>query len=309
MTAKRLTIVLALACAFTMMFAGVALGAAADGDGYSDPSYGATAATPHMGYTTTTVKCAVCHAVHRAPVAGQVLLRSTVANACTYCHISDNVSTVKVYGQNEANYTGDFDNNHQSSGSVTAGNSSCVSCHAVHGAGSVTTTQTGSGDVATKILKANISTAQNVSGAWSFTVGTDKEGVVTAFCTQCHPYWTNQYDKTASDSSMHIMTATTGDGYSSRNTSATINSSLAVAWTPSTYCRSCHDAGGTDQTGDGTLNENNFPHYTASASRFLKSAASVDTSLSAIGAANPSQDGACLKCHRQNSTTGVGLTY
>ena len=74
-----------------------------------------------------------------------------------------------------------------------------------------------------------------------------------------------------------------------------------VAWKDSTYCRSCHDAGST----------NEFPHYTPGAARFLLSApdfTSYSSAPASIGA-NPSMDGACLKCHKNNATTGVGQTY
>ncbi len=42
--------------------------------------------TPHSDFQLTTVKCAVCHAVHKGEPGGQLLLRTTVADACTYCH-------------------------------------------------------------------------------------------------------------------------------------------------------------------------------------------------------------------------------
>ncbi|MDZ4655851.1 MAG: hypothetical protein U1F44_08255 [Coriobacteriia bacterium] len=302
---KRLAVVLALTCAFTMMFAGVALATWADGTGYASWSTtttpaNATTPTPHAGYTTATVKCAVCHAVHgrSGATAGEALLRGTVGGACEYCHIAANVSNVKVYGGNALNYTGDFNNNHMDGTS-----SKCVNCHAVHSANSISTT--GAGDINTKILLGNIggqyATVIGANATWNFATGSVRDGVVTAFCAQCHQYWAGGYDDDAT-ANMHIMGAAAAN-YA--NTKAT--TTVKVAWAPSTYCRSCHDAGVTD----GASAANNFPHYTAGA-RFLLSAADF-TAFSAgttAAAGDPSQDGACLKCHRNNSTnTGVGFGY
>lgn len=300
MTTKRLAIVLALTCAFTMMFAGVALAAAGAGSsGASDPYAANASGTPHMGYTTTTVKCAVCHAVHRAPAAGEVLLRGTVANACEYCHITNAVSSVHVYDNNTANYTVDLENNHYS-----GAGSRCVDCHTVHAAGAVSTT--GAGDIDTKILKATIGgqsgTVIAANATYSFSTGTDRAGVVTAFCSQCHTYWSNEYDDDAT-AQMHIMGAANASYANSQATTT-----VKVAWAPSTYCRSCHDAGLTD----GASVANNFPHYTTG-DRFLLSAAYAGGATA--GAADPSEDGACLKCHRNDSDAdstadqGVGLGF
>jgi hypothetical protein len=64
--------------------------------GGNNSGVSAGASSPHGAYTTTTMKCAVCHAVHYAapggaPVgAGQTadtLLRMTAGNACAYCHV------------------------------------------------------------------------------------------------------------------------------------------------------------------------------------------------------------------------------
>lgn len=302
MTAKRLAIVLALACAFTMMFAGVAFaaaGALSSGIAGVDPYAASPGGTPHTGYLTTTVKCAVCHAVHRANTTGQLLLRSTVAGACEYCHITGNVATKLVYNSDAATYyTPDLETNH--SGNT---GSTCVNCHAVHGAGAISTT--GAGDINEKILKSTLGVQSGLPATWSFTAGSVRDGVVSAFCTQCHPYWTDQYDMGAG--TMHVMGAASAD-YKSKNASSTVAASTTVAWAASTFCRSCHDAGFTDQAGGGNK-DNNFPHYTKGAARFLLSALNYSVISTATGAADPSQDGACLKCHAQNNTTGVGFSY
>lgn len=306
MTTKRTAFVLGLTCLSVLLFASTAFALAGAGSNYTaadntmDPYAKNDSGTPHMGYATTTVKCAVCHAVHRGPVKGEVLLRGTVANACEFCHIEANVSSVKVYDSDAGKYTADTVNNHSSADSA----SECVDCHAVHGAGAISTNA--AGDINEKILKANAGTLPGgntaVPATWNFTTGTVRDGVVTKYCTQCHNYWTDGYDD-AVDDTHHIMTAA-GDDLLYGNTKASDTvQGTEVAYAPSTYCRSCHDAGLTDHVAGAAAN--NFPHYTDGA-RFLLSG---DYMGGTIGAAvEPSEDGACLKCHR-NGTTGTGIGY
>jgi len=123
---------------------------------------GATDPTPHMGYTQNTVKCNVCHSVHRSAVRGQViqnqvggafitagakdtemLLRSSVADSCSYCHIDTAIGAVRLWNGNSAN--------RGASSAFTSGwgheDMACGECHAVHGA------ETFQGPLAPKILK------------------------------------------------------------------------------------------------------------------------------------------------------------
>ena len=58
---------------------------------------------PHGGYDTTTNKCKVCHAVHRAEGAYFMLRADTQDDACDYCHIGGSAhSTNVVYDLNAA---------------------------------------------------------------------------------------------------------------------------------------------------------------------------------------------------------------
>jgi predicted CXXCH cytochrome family protein len=160
--------------------------------------------TPHRDYSTTTTKCAVCHSVHKAPASGELLLRTTVGDSCTYCHIQSNLGRIVIYGGNLAWYNGpDNDHGHQSGG-VT-----CVDCHSVHGANAF------GGDKSSKILKVwNIQatfiqymaledTAAVVNavngkvwpGEWDTGQVQD-----TAFCSQCHPYYSDKSETTVTAS-------------------------------------------------------------------------------------------------------------
>ncbi|MDF1542326.1 MAG: hypothetical protein RQ731_03330 [Anaerosomatales bacterium] len=126
-------------------------------------------AVPHSGYTTTTVKCNVCHAVHNAAVMGQwiqnqpdgawilsserapaqMMLRSNVAEACLYCHVDTGIAGVRLWNGNSLNWgrdpvTGEerpFDSGYGH------GHTGCTNCHAVHGARAF------KGDAERKILR------------------------------------------------------------------------------------------------------------------------------------------------------------
>ena len=60
-------------------------------------------ANPHGGYDTTTNKCKVCHAVHRAEGAYYLLRADSQDDACDYCHIGGSAHSSKVvYDLNSA---------------------------------------------------------------------------------------------------------------------------------------------------------------------------------------------------------------
>ncbi|MHB9003096.1 MAG: hypothetical protein ACYC6C_03410 [Coriobacteriia bacterium] len=87
----------------------------------SDP----TTTTVHGSYTTTTVKCQVCHSAHKASVTGDTLLQSTAAQACVPCHLGATAtSALKV-----------------SAGNRHGGTTQCTNgyCHSIapHGAGDI----------------------------------------------------------------------------------------------------------------------------------------------------------------------------
>jgi hypothetical protein len=253
---------------------------------YSSPNLGA-GDTPHTNWQLTTVKCAVCHAVHGAVGGGEILMRDTVADACTYCHITPGVSTVIVYDGVEANYTTDFDNAHNNTG---AGSTvACADCHTVHGAGAITTN-----GLTSKIL-------QNLTPQAGYTPGTGSyNATVSGFCSNCHNYYVDVYDAGLPVS--HIMTspADLTTNYGNTVANAAIQGGQ-VAWAGSFHCLDCHDAPGTDTQAD------NFPHYTV-AKRFLQ----VESYFGAGDASDASQtaqaDGVCLKCHR-NATNGIGVDF
>lgn len=52
-------------------------------------------ASVHGNYSTTTVKCQVCHSAHKAAAAGDTLLQSTAAQACVPCHLGATATSSK----------------------------------------------------------------------------------------------------------------------------------------------------------------------------------------------------------------------
>lgn len=163
---KRTVLVAVLVVALTFAFAASAFADHSPDFYVQWNAAGANAGTdgsPHSGYTVTTVKCAVCHAVHRAAVPGQagmdaawggsattpgtaagsstqLLLRSSVAEACNYCHISTAIGGVRIYNGNVSN-VGNWVNSGYGHGN------GCTDCHAVHGA------NTFGGAMSAKILR------------------------------------------------------------------------------------------------------------------------------------------------------------
>ena len=343
-----------------------AVPALAIGPAYVDWNAGGVNATtggPHQNYQLTTEKCAVCHSVHAAassnaaaglfgPAATgaaetQMLLRSSVADACTYCHISTNVAGLQIYNGVATNYTVSDVYGHNGSTSAE-----CADCHSVHGA------NTFAGYMAGKILKANNNLVSNVSGGvqteaattlnTAVSAGTiftapaaaDGDLQVTAFCTRCH--------KTFSDASETTVTAsgyfeawngaTTFGAQSYKNhplkdadavfSAAGSNYSGQVAYADAPTCRSCHAAGdtrvSTSYGGSGGLVAWSFPHHTPGNSNFLVSGTSMadvnigimDDSNAATGkpagsnvVGDAAADGVCLRCHRLNATSGVGIGF
>ncbi|HSK47178.1 MAG TPA: hypothetical protein VLA05_04135 [Coriobacteriia bacterium] len=118
--------------------------------------------SPHAGYSASTVKCSVCHSIHRSAVMGQnirnqvggawmlssesapteMLLRSSVEESCDYCHIETAAGGIRIYNGNPGNFhtTAAFDGGY-------GHHEACEGCHAVHGA------NTFKGALASKAIK------------------------------------------------------------------------------------------------------------------------------------------------------------
>ncbi len=112
----------------------------------------------HSGYAQTTAKCGVCHSVHRAPVYGtatagtspttssryqlnpyetanadtQLLLRSTAAGACDFCHVTSGQKL--MYGGDATKAWVSSADTAYSWNEFYGHTTGCPSCHSTHGA-------------------------------------------------------------------------------------------------------------------------------------------------------------------------------
>ncbi len=301
---------------------------------------------PHAGYVSTGGKCKVCHAVHGAGLneaqsttmpTTERLLRTSVSEACVYCHITTNFGTL-VYEGNINNYLGDgaAGSYHRVGGSghaaghrqVAAANAKyegCASCHAVHGAQTI-------GD-GTSILKndpakgtvASVEvTAGQGFGSFAAPVTNQRD-----FCLDCH----DGTRRVFMDSSIQQINNQTQFNAAfpacagcHNSVAANIGSSshstqFGVTYTPARNGRShvmttklTGGPGGlkiawhTTKTADDLFNNScttchntvgqGFPHFSAG-NEALISGFHEATHL----------DGVCLSCHRNGPTLGVGLTF
>ena len=266
-------------------FAGTSV-AGAGTNTYMDwnPSLGTNALdnSPHGNYTTTTVKCVVCHAVHyaapgMAPVGGgqaaDTLLRMKAADACVFCHATAGmaVNGVPVYEDGLGN------------GHVIGSN--CDECHTgVHAAGAdnsvaslrgfllktfALTDPLGQGatanmyDAADNIDDAAVAQGFAAGAALGYTADdlaaintTDaRTHAVGVFCAECH---FGAYATSAAGAATNVNGSSTSLMYSGHRVGADVVASTSwnsdgsissgrtdigqVAWAPATTCNSCHDA-------------------------------------------------------------------
>jgi len=171
---------------------------------------------PHGNYSTTTSKCAVCHAVHNAAAGGVMLLRgATVSAACLTCHdgtqsgIGPYHTIEKHGGVVAASHDTDATNVIPGGSSGLSGNLGCSDCHSVHGAGTVTPFLRDSGFSGTTYIGG--------AGLWVTSdclLRADVNGAsVTEYgalwCAACH----DQRHADSSDAVNHPVDGTTDWGY------------------------------------------------------------------------------------------------
>ncbi len=293
--------------------------------------------TPHKDFQLTTSKCGVCHAVHKGTAGGQVLLRTTIANACVYCHIQTDIGVDRIYNGITANYTVENDRGHQ------APAVECVDCHAVHGA------DTFNGQWTTKILKVfdiqqsvidelgsgDASVVINATGDYGsnplfgdqwYATGIQD----TAFCSQCHPYYASASETTVTDEvvqsdgsfvttsfTTHPMKQIGGEagnpwfeGFVAKgSTLPTAGAENIIAQLTTRGCKwNCH-AYSWGASGPGIV-PNSYPHYMVDTTRFLIAAEYASAPEQSVS--DPSEDGVCIRCHiwdNGSGLVGVGITY
>lgn len=312
------------------------------------PNYG-TSDTPHRDYRTTTRKCGVCHAVHFAgwyqtdngtpegsmttgvAVPGspsELLLRGSVADSCTYCHIETAIGGIVLYGGDKDLYLNEDDHGHQAAGGAT-----CTRCHAVHGSGVF---QFGGGtfsyfgmrieknlrafairsDVASDFAGGDVQRLIEATTTLSTPNGDQWEQgayVAIAYCTQCHPMWamnsedavTSVEGTTTTFLKTHPLRSTWSVGgpipFSAQGASSEVT---RVAGDDTRDCLWwCHAQDPFVDKGPG-VHLDDFPHYNSRTEKFVY-AGTYDVPDS-------SADGVCLQsgCHRwDGGARGVGIDY
>lgn len=312
MSMKRISAYIApLGVAFALLLAGTVPAFAVWGDStYADwDDISALAgnlpvgSSPHGEYQTTSQKCKVCHAVHNANPGGQALLMSTMADSCSYCHVSAKVSNYVVYDGKTVNYSGtDFQNAHNSySVSGEEQGVRCTDCHQVHAAYNKMTLNEYLTD---KILSGpavyNSGNYDPLAGAPQPLATDDAETAISKWCTRCHLRDYNYYSdgEYFPGLATHVMKAPSSN-YQSVQPESSI--AAAVAYNGSENCSSCHGS----QRYDGL---HAWPHYTSGA-RFLLVAASSAVASSGAAPGETRHDKVCLRCHRNGAGLGVGLSW
>lgn len=302
------------------------MGSVALAAGYKTPDVGVT---PHSGYSSTSDQCEVCHAVHGAAgTPAEILLQSTVADACNYCHITSTVSSQRPYGANTYNYTLNAKWNHSSVGYSSMSNAvqaslaastvvaTCARCHSTHGANALPS----STFPTTTIAKINPS---SVAGADAG--GANDNERRRSFCANCHrrDHFSTTYNGASPANYFgysHVMNSNASANYA--NSSASYSG--IVAWTNSVSCEYCHTVNYSSPTTWPDRQLDSFPHFVGGANADVGTSGSVSTT--AVGyfqilninyygkndgtiTSTGKKDVICLSCHRSGTNLGVGYTY
>ena len=298
---------------------------------------------PHNGYATTTIKCAVCHSVHRADTS----LLNDGTGGCAVCHTNAYYGGTALAALVSWKVTsgGGPHSSFCNSGSGEA-------CHAgPHGVGASTYAGASSKLLDTDDARiAAAATANYVTlttaSPWSDpnmrVLGTD------GTCVRCH---TNsvfgiikagtKLDVVAGVSGLatgtvtghRVIAAATSNWNANGTDFPSGKTGIKIAWNAVTYCASCHDL-----TDDNNGGANAFPHaindvistaqgkiagnraavwLTAAPDSATQSLAvsgydqyTVKTGGTVVSNAAGSTilDGICLKCHR-SATSGIGIDF
>jgi len=290
--------------------------------------------SPHGNYTTTTVKCGVCHSVHGAAANGTLLLSSSVSGSCALCHGAG--STI-VGGQDQISIG--------ATGNTPHGN--CLGyCHSSspHGVGSseylalrahmlVASADTRIGEAITNTAATGI-TAADMNDT---NIATMQTGVTLGtgyICSRygCHNNPGSAFAIKGSGNTMKLQDAAVSvkqghpvTGAISADWGAThvgIQNPTVVAYdSVASGCQSCHDYI------DPVTNNAAFPHNRLGTRLWMTAAANagaaktpiLDTTTNVIDGVTvngtldwypTSIDGACIKCHiSPGGTEGVGITW
>ncbi|MBE0476886.1 MAG: hypothetical protein IBX62_07315 [Coriobacteriia bacterium] len=345
---KKTLLVVAMATALVLMFASVAYAigpfynAAYKNTIYPGPGTyldwdtaatfaGNTGTSPHGGYSANTNKCAVCHSVHTAAPGGSVLTAggpfATYAQGCVFCHNEGNTFTDVVMTANADGYI--------------SPHGTCTRCHALnpHGVGTSEYVT-----LASKLININADTwiTQDlaVPGKNGLDIGMfDGSGDIATgltlgtgyLCGNCHRQgFAVNVAGTSPASTLgaftgHRVTAMASATYDGPTYGASYTAG-PVAYENASKCTACHDA-------LTASNDTAFPHgyvdaagaitpKTVAGSSYIwltyaEDALAAKTLLTKTNVPGTNlentelltNDGLCLKCHRDGTGAGVGLDF
>jgi hypothetical protein len=283
--------------------------------------------SPHGGYTATTNKCAVCHSVHQAVAGGSVLTAygpyATYAQGCVACHGDGTTFTDVKMTANADGYI--------------SPHGTCTRCHTLnpHGAGgsiypvlsAKLLNTVGDAAITTDLDASNNGLVADMFDG-SATLSTEGLILGTGYlCGGCHnqSFAVNTPSADPASGSGHMTGHRVLASATSSWDAATYGASTTqttVAWNSAFGCDSCHNAAMSDGSSA-------FPHgyvdasgavspKTVAGSSYIWLTTASDSTLAdaaILATTEPDQpillteDGLCLKCHRNGAGSGVGLSY
>lgn len=302
---KRLTFLILVICIFTALMVASTFASGWKWDS-TDPS-----TSPHLGFSTSTNQCKVCHAIHSADGSSnedyttesyRLLRDNTRDSECNFCHLATTgLSGMKMYDipsnlVNAQHRVAAVNSNAPAEGSAIPGSTggsledgsqpipekgsasnkfNCFHCHAVHGANRIEESSLNS-KIVLKDPAANGGTAVN-------------EG---EFCGDCHNKNkdSRDYQNDRYHGPTHPMKTFSSDY-------EVYGADSQVAWKDSINCRDCHQSTKTNNTDP---DKSEYPHQ-SKGYKFL--ADNNDGS---------NLDEVCIGCHRNPldvNNDGVGKTF
>lgn len=287
----------------------------------------------HGNYTANTAKCGICHSVHRALGDGVKLLNTDVAT-CAGCHQAGATTVTEVVVSWEAGGP------HRSG---TPEQCTTRACHMdnPHGAGgseyAIVAAKLLNPDTDVQLAVAAASPASGITETELNALGTWDEATRSAVRTGyncniegCHfntllavleegyseDRWSTYNDPSADPAGYGPKVGKTG-----HLSVAAANDETAFA--PVDSCISCHDQTDAATAGNpySTVSGYTFPHSQTPAGAnntddarawlWMTTAGNVEGDDAGYFevAQDKAKDGACLKCHRSGTTSGIGLSH
>lgn len=232
---------------------------------------GEDAGTPHGNYTTTSNKCAVCHAVHRADPAGLVLTPITggadnklgsYTEGCGFCH-----GATSTFSTSKVNMAADF---------TISPHTNCNRCHIAspHGAGASQYAVLSARLInknADPAIAADIASGNNGMDTVAMGDASDQTALTLGtgyLCSDCHSvldssdesmlaFAVNGYNDVPTASETMMSAGVTGHRVTAQVTTnwnqtgaygayysggGAVGAASQIAWAPANTCQACHDA-------------------------------------------------------------------